>query len=252
MRRYVWCSLLLLIVCVMVSRSVFIVRSRPAPRHVEVFLDEPFPEAPAFPEPPAIRAMRPVLPTPPIPPSPSTTVMAGKRGDRNTTSITSKKTDKPSKSVVDDSAVTRQARFESKILPGDAAWNDVYDRASEWLTQELSLWHPVDRDFFTRHGLAKPEEIKGPIVDGTETHKIVLDIAVTRAAERELLEANRRHVSDDRLESAGRGMAVLTVFLGAVAGFVRLDDWTKGYYTKRLGALLGGLVLAATALIVSA
>jgi hypothetical protein len=53
------------------------------------------------------------------------------------------------------------------------------------------------------------------------------------------------------MELAGRGLGLLTLLLGAVAAYIRLDDWTKGYYSGRLflaAALLtifGGTALCA-------
>ena len=50
----------------------------------------------------------------------------------------------------------------------------------------------------------------------------------------ELSRLERADRSGERMEEAARGLGLLTVLLGAVAAYVRLDEWTKGYYSGRL------------------
>jgi len=60
----------------------------------------------------------------------------------------------------------------------------------------------------------------------------------------ELLTADRHERGGDRLWEAGRILGGLLVMLIALVGYVRLDDWTKGYFSfpLKLGAL--GLAVA--------
>jgi len=50
-----------------------------------------------------------------------------------------------------------------------------------------------------------------------------------------------------RARTAALGLGLVTVLLGAVAGYVRLDEWTKGYYTGRLFLAAVAVVVAAGA-----
>jgi hypothetical protein len=58
-----------------------------------------------------------------------------------------------------------------------------------------------------------------------------------------LMEEDRRERVTERLWQAGHILAGLLAMLVAVAGYVRLDDWTKGYFSLPLK--LGALALAA-------
>jgi hypothetical protein len=42
-------------------------------------------------------------------------------------------------------------------------------------------------------------------------------------------------------------LAVLVLILAAVAGYIRADEWTRGYYTGRLRVLAVGAVAAGAA-----
>jgi len=58
-----------------------------------------------------------------------------------------------------------------------------------------------------------------------------------------LADEQRVDRASSRMEFAARGVALLTLLLGVVAAYVRLDDWTKGYYSGRL--FLAAAALAA-------
>jgi hypothetical protein len=67
----------------------------------------------------------------------------------------------------------------------------------------------------------------------------------------ELAREQRLDLASERFEKALRGLGVLTVLLGAVAGYIRLDEWTKGYYSGRLILAATGLaVVLGTAMVV--
>ena len=61
----------------------------------------------------------------------------------------------------------------------------------------------------------------------------------------ELSRIERAARAEERMGFAVRGLGLMAVLLGAVAGYVRLDEWSKGYYSGRL-------FLAATALVAGA
>ncbi|WP_149110008.1 undecaprenyl-diphosphate phosphatase [Limnoglobus roseus] len=57
--------------------------------------------------------------------------------------------------------------------------------------------------------------------------------------------------STERVTDAFRGGAILFAFLAAIYGFLRLDQWTKGYLTMWLG-LAAGLAVGGVAMLVLA
>ncbi len=239
MRRYVWGVLLVMVISAVAARGVFVTRHRPRSVETAVLCIDDCPAAVAVPQ---FQRFPPVPPVPPVNVKRKLRIEAQQNAVRSTSA-------KPSQS---EATITREKAFVSApTVKRDDARNDVLVQAAEWATHELRLGHPADREFFDRPEVYELKLAKGESVDGIDTHVATLRVSLTRAAERELLDLDRRFVAADRLDTAGRSVAWLTVLFGAVASFVRLDEWTKGYYTKRLGALLGAMVLAATALIVS-
>ena len=55
----------------------------------------------------------------------------------------------------------------------------------------------------------------------------------------DLMQQIRNQRMGDRMLGLGKVLGVLVVLLGGVAGYLRLDEWTKGYYTTwlRLGVI---------------
>jgi hypothetical protein len=72
-------------------------------------------------------------------------------------------------------------------------------------------------------------------------------VELTQQGWSELGREQRAERAGSRLEFAARGLGLLTVLLGAVAGYIRVDEWTKGYYSGRLflGAAALTVVLGA-------
>ena len=78
------------------------------------------------------------------------------------------------------------------------------------------------------------------------TDKVTLDLEMTRGTYLELAEADRSHIVGERIEGVGRVLSIVVVALGALAGYIRLDEFTKGYYTGRLRLLAIAIVTAAS------
>ena len=72
---------------------------------------------------------------------------------------------------------------------------------------------------------------------------ITADFSETR--KREFLEIYKRQAGARHVILFGGGLAVLLVSLAAVSGYIRADEATKGYYTKRLQLLAAAGVGAA-------
>jgi hypothetical protein len=89
---------------------------------------------------------------------------------------------------------------------------------------------------------APPEKIMGPDVGGSMC-KVALHIKVPVA---EMIKLDREYRTQLRMFQAGKVLAALVAVLAAVAGYFRLDELSKGYYTGwlRLAAIgfAGGAV----------
>jgi len=138
--------------------------------------------------------------------------------------------------IAGDFCETKDQAYESGIeavrgrLLHDLSLADL--PSSEWV-----------RDRLSEHRL--PEERKGVIGD-EPVHRMKLQVEMTRAAYLELAEADRAFRVRERIDWVAHALGIAVVALGALAGYIRLDEFTKGYYTGRLRALAVVLVAAAT------
>jgi hypothetical protein len=252
MRRSVWGVLLLLIVVALAVHPVAVTRVE-APSGVVVTTrphglfhgsistqsstDTTRKFVPATPAPPAPPAAYSTAPPPP--PAAVKPVM-------------SRKMRKP-QPAEEPNPVVWHTTVESLRIGEKEAWDDALDGVRNRLMQELRLSTVPDPTFLQEHKwLVKKLEDKepGPTVDGTETLKLRVTAELTAEGWRELARREQSHLAQHRLEVTARGLAVLTVLLGVIAGYIRLDEWTKGYYTGRLR--LAAAVLAAAAGVVIA
>jgi hypothetical protein len=133
-------------------------------------------------------------------------------------------------------------------LTKDEAFVAAIEEARALVTHDLGLTVPVSAEF-VRERLKADQGEAEPIKDfikGEPAYRVRLDLQMNRGTYLELAEAERGFRVDDRMEGVGRILSVVVVALGALAGYIRLDDFTKGYYTGRLRALAVVLVAAAT------
>ncbi len=244
MRRYAWAVLLLLIALVFMLHPTVVTQRMERGGHIMrtpgvpsvVIMETPeHPqhwEPPAPPAPPVQVAVR--TPEPPAPPAKA--------------KIANRRPRKEKPPVVDDSQEPAwYGKVESSLLPEAAAWEDVLDKARNLLTHELHLTRVPSEEFIRRNVQKNWEQEDGPGVDGTQTVRIKLELELTREAWRKLAEEERAHASQDRMETMARLTALATAILGAIAGYIRLDEWTKGYYSGRLR--LAAFALVALALL---
>jgi hypothetical protein len=73
--------------------------------------------------------------------------------------------------------------------------------------------------------------------------KLRVDASPGRTAE--LAQTYRRQVVNRRMAALGGALAFVLICLGAVSGYIRADEATKGYYTNRLRMLAAAGVGAA-------
>jgi hypothetical protein len=140
---------------------------------------------------------------------------------------------------------------ESSLLPEAAAWEDAMAKARNLMTHDLHLARVPSEEFIRRHVLKDWKTVEGPSVEGTSTMRVKLDLELTRETWRELAQAEREVRSQHRMDALARLVAVVTAVLGAVAGYVRLDEWTKGYYTGRLRLAAVALAIVAALAVIA-
>lgn len=148
-------------------------------------------------------------------------------------------------------------------------------RAQDWVSQWLRQKHPnltwKPPTSFIRKSLVEGESQHleafdknlGPGPEGL-AECWAITVAVTPDSYRAMLRLEREHRTEllraERAERTGERMAVLVkllmavvALLAALAGYLRLEDWTKGYYTWWLrAAVLGFLGFVVLGLLVIA
>jgi hypothetical protein len=199
--------------------------------------------------PPAVEPFRPMHPAPPRPPAPPATVVMSRKPMKF-----QPKEDPPPQFVWDTTIESLP-----RVSPSEAR-EDALSSVRNRLTHELRLSVVPTQSFFDNKDKDNKEkewikltwdEEPGPDVDGTSTTKVKLTAKLTAQGWTELARREQSNLAQQRLELTGRGLAVLTALLGAIAGYIRLDEWTKGYYTGRL-RLAAVVVVALAALAVIA
>lgn len=130
----------------------------------------------------------------------------------------------------------------------DAAYKDALDRARDRIEKELRLPMKPPRDFIRKFVEKKYTPAAGPTDNLIgETQTVQLDLEVSGEAWLQLAQMERGMRVQDRLEGLIRLSAIATALLACIAGYIRLDEYTKGYYTGRLRLLAIAIALGATA-----
>jgi hypothetical protein len=228
MRRTVWVVVLTLLVLAVVAQSIAVVEHRS------------FDEFTEFREQPDGR----VIKIRNLPPRFGTPVISASRADASQTRSSTSRRNKTA--PPDDKEVIWRATVESKMLPTNAAYEDVMDRAVSRIMHDLDLSRPPSREYVRNRMLEKYEPKKGPTVEGvTETISVVYELSATREVMRELARFERESRVRERMGGLAMITAIITVALACIAGYIRLDEYTKGYYTWRLrlvGVAIIGIV----------
>jgi hypothetical protein len=79
---------------------------------------------------------------------------------------------------------------------------------------------------------------------GREVEEVKLHVELAPQDYRKFLENDRQVRAQSRMKVLGKGLAGLVAILAAVAGYFRLEEATKGYYTAWLRLVTLGLVAA--------
>ena len=78
-------------------------------------------------------------------------------------------------------------------------------------------------------------------------NQVSLDVVLTAAQYREMREEDRKFRQKERLFILAKLLAAVVAVLAALAGYLRLDEATKGYYTTWLRLAAVGLAMAVAA-----
>jgi hypothetical protein len=126
----------------------------------------------------------------------------------------------------------------------DYAGAMALERAQQEVRLYLQQQHPKvewipDQDYIDQHLVKGRRNPSSTNLDGLKVEHRELDVAITPDDYRDILQHDSQYRMDQRLLWVGAGLAGLVVFFGAIAGYIRLDEWSKGYYTwwLRFGAL---------------
>jgi len=103
------------------------------------------------------------------------------------------------------------------------------------------VWRPTP-EYIDRHLVKESHPGEEQELEGSKVKELILTIGITDRDYREMVNQDRVARSDLRMIFLGKVLAGLVAMLGAFAGYFRLEEATKGFYTAwlRLGAV--GLV----------
>jgi hypothetical protein len=148
--------------------------------------------------------------------------------------------------ILDEQEVLHTWSIESKMLPDkESAMKDAIDQAQSRLMHELGLSVAPSPEFIRTKMMTNYNDHPGKQFDDVKTMKVTFDLELTRGTKWALDLIERDFRTRDRMETGAKLVAILTVLLGCIAGYIRFDEWTKGYYTGRLRVLM--VVLAGLA-----
>jgi hypothetical protein len=128
------------------------------------------------------------------------------------------------------------------------ALRQARERVEEYLTGKYGsrFFLPEDPAYLRSAGIARTEgdprptqkKFAGQVLDGPPL-EVTLAVELRPEHVRDLLQQGREQRMGQRQRLAGLGLAGVLVLLVVVAGYLRLEDATKGYYTTllRLAAL---------------
>lgn len=135
----------------------------------------------------------------------------------------------------------------------DAARSDALAKAAVELTAYLldqfpDLHFRPSADFLAAHQMVDNPPFEQASVeqfqDAPTMYRQKVTVELRDDHLRRIFEADRRERSRERLQFAGRILGGILIGLTALLGYLRLDDWTKGYFSAILivTAILTSLV----------
>jgi hypothetical protein len=131
------------------------------------------------------------------------------------------------------------------------AWDDALLAASRKFANFMEDKHPEiawtpSPEFVRKLVKSSREETQTPetVADSPLLYRIHLDVELNAENQKEVEKAAREFHIQARMLFLGRWLGALILLLGGIAGFIRVDDWAKGYLTLPLRAGVIVLVVA--------
>ncbi|GIW81073.1 MAG: hypothetical protein KatS3mg105_2880 [Gemmatales bacterium] len=135
----------------------------------------------------------------------------------------------------------------------DDAIKDAVAKAQRKIAGYLQMefpqleWQPTEeyirQHFVKRIGHAEPVKVD----DQTMAQRVIIQVAIDKQDRDDLFEQNRKYQMQKRMLWLAKALGILSVFLGTVALYIRLDESSKGYYTVWLRLLALAFIVAAGA-----
>jgi hypothetical protein len=131
------------------------------------------------------------------------------------------------------------------------AWNAVQAKALEMLRQRfqeegLPVAHmptmPELRPLLARYWKPKEDNKYFPEPVNQTMHWVTIEIPLVPELKGLLIQKEREARMQERMLWVGRILAGVVVLLVAMAGYFRLEEWTKGYYTTWLRVATVGFI----------
>lgn len=126
----------------------------------------------------------------------------------------------------------------------DAAKQEARERARKWLSRFLdglspySHWSPsssyIERKLLVEQPKVSAVDKRVGPDESVTMYVATAELSVSEHAWREMLRIVRHDEARQRQWFLAKGLLALLAFLGSTAAYYRLDDFTKGYYTRWL------------------
>jgi hypothetical protein len=111
----------------------------------------------------------------------------------------------------------------------------------EWMPTPDDVQKRLQPDWHEEKALEKDD----PVLGRFKVFQVSLTVQLGAEQCDKIVKLDQNHRMQQRMLWLGKIFAGVVVLLIAVAGYIRLDEWTKGYYSGWLGLVAAGLIIAA-------
>lgn len=126
----------------------------------------------------------------------------------------------------------------------ELAYEDALIRAANELSDHFGLQAELTAEDVKQLLRDNPTEIQVPLgkdeksgEDLGSAFKVEMNLQMDNSFVEQLAQRERESRMTQRMHILARGLAVMVAGLFAIAGYVRLDEWSKGYYSGLLKAV---------------
>lgn len=123
----------------------------------------------------------------------------------------------------------------------DEAWKAALEAASRRIVNEYNLAMQLPADEAEAARLITESETACASDIGPDLQRVILTLEIPQSYVNQLGQRERAYRAEGRMLYLTRGLAMIVAALFAVAGYVRLEEWSKGYMSGvwKLLALAG-------------